>query len=275
MNSPIPENSVSSLIAKRKEIRNSQKTLSILCLVFAALGVILMMIEIELVKIRYNDQSGPYQIIIFSLRVACSLFTAALLISLILYHKTNVKLFMLDNHLDSWRHVLTIRWSFSIIIEMMICAIHVPPILEYDYIWKIHRYVLGNIETNDIPVNVIITIVMFLRSYLIFRVMVLYSYIYNRSSSQRVQLTRNQNIDSEFALKYLLTVYSKAFLIGSVVCVTLWTSWAVRVCEIYEEDSSLYYFHNVWFIAITFMTIGYGDIVPRSFCGRFIAVVSG
>ena len=31
----------------------------------------------------------------------------------------------------------------------------------------------------------------------------------------------------------------------------------------------------MWVIAITYLTIGYGDIVPISYCGRTVAVVAG
>lgn len=31
----------------------------------------------------------------------------------------------------------------------------------------------------------------------------------------------------------------------------------------------------MWLIAVTFLAIGYGDIVPNTYCGRAICVVSG
>ena len=31
----------------------------------------------------------------------------------------------------------------------------------------------------------------------------------------------------------------------------------------------------MWLIAITFLSIGYGDIVPNTYCGRAIAVGTG
>jgi hypothetical protein len=31
----------------------------------------------------------------------------------------------------------------------------------------------------------------------------------------------------------------------------------------------------MWLIAITFLAIGYGDLVPNTYCGRAICVASG
>ena len=33
--------------------------------------------------------------------------------------------------------------------------------------------------------------------------------------------------------------------------------------------------NSMWLIAVTFLAIGYGDIVPNTYCGRAICVVSG
>jgi len=33
--------------------------------------------------------------------------------------------------------------------------------------------------------------------------------------------------------------------------------------------------NSMWMIAITFLSVGYGDIVPNTYCGRAIAVFTG
>lgn len=35
------------------------------------------------------------------------------------------------------------------------------------------------------------------------------------------------------------------------------------------------YLNSLWLIAVTFLSIGYGDIVPNTQCGRIMAVVTG
>jgi len=34
-------------------------------------------------------------------------------------------------------------------------------------------------------------------------------------------------------------------------------------------------FNSMWMIIVTFLSIGYGDIVPNTHCGRVIAVFTG
>ncbi|MCG8032131.1 MAG: ion channel [Candidatus Thiodiazotropha taylori] len=54
-------------------------------------------------------------------------------------------------------------------------------------------------------------------------------------------------------------------------------SWALRTCEVYYDKNSIEsgYFNSMWLVAISFLTIGYGDFVPATYCGRFISVLSG
>jgi hypothetical protein len=52
-----------------------------------------------------------------------------------------------------------------------------------------------------------------------------------------------------------------------------------RVCVFFqcrfhdEEHANL--LNSMWLIAITFLSVGYGDIVPNTYCGRGIAVTTG
>ncbi|VDM96136.1 unnamed protein product, partial [Onchocerca ochengi] len=36
-----------------------------------------------------------------------------------------------------------------------------------------------------------------------------------------------------------------------------------------------YYLNSIWFIIVTFMSVGYGDIVPNTYCGRTLAITTG
>ncbi|XGW24798.1 hypothetical protein V3C99_006341, partial [Haemonchus contortus] len=35
------------------------------------------------------------------------------------------------------------------------------------------------------------------------------------------------------------------------------------------------YISSIWMVAITFLSVGYGDIVPHTNCGRTMAVITG
>ena len=43
----------------------------------------------------------------------------------------------------------------------------------------------------------------------------------------------------------------------------------------FHDDDHKNLLNSMWMIAITFLSIGYGDIVPNTYCGRAIAVATG
>jgi len=58
----------------------------------------------------------------------------------------------------------------------------------------------------------------------------------------------------------------------------------LSVCGVCARCAYVYSYHDVkhtnllnsmWLISITFLSIGYGDIVPYTYCGRAIAVCTG
>ena len=42
-------------------------------------------------------------------------------------------------------------------------------------------------------------------------------------------------------------------------------------CYIHTQD----YSNSLWMIIVTFLGVGYGDLVPNTYCGRAIAILSG
>lgn len=49
---------------------------------------------------------------------------------------------------------------------------------------------------------------------------------------------------------------------------------AVVYCRFHDEEHANL-LNAMWLIAITFLSVGFGDIVPNTYCGRGIAVSTG
>uniref|UniRef100_A0A1I8BJD5 CaMBD domain-containing protein n=1 Tax=Meloidogyne hapla TaxID=6305 RepID=A0A1I8BJD5_MELHA len=61
-------------------------------------------------------------------------------------------------------------------------------------------------------------------------------------------------------------------------CYWVCMSWMFTQCERYngkEGSTEYYYMNSLWFIMVTFMSIGYGDVVPTSYCGRLLSITTG
>jgi potassium intermediate/small conductance calcium-activated channel subfamily N len=43
----------------------------------------------------------------------------------------------------------------------------------------------------------------------------------------------------------------------------------------FHDDEHANLLNSMWLIAITFLSVGFGDIVPNTYCGRGIAVSTG
>jgi potassium intermediate/small conductance calcium-activated channel subfamily N protein 3 len=74
---------------------------------------------------------------------------------------------------------------------------------------------------------------MFLRLYLICRVMLLHSRLFTDASSRSIGAINRINFDTRFVLKTLMTICPGTVLL--VVMLTLWViaSWILRACEQY------------------------------------------
>ena len=46
------------------------------------------------------------------------------------------------------------------------------------------------------------------------------------------------------------------------------------ICRFHDEEHANL-LNAMWLIAITFLSVGFGDIVPNTYCGRGIAVSTG
>ena len=116
---------------------------------------------------------------------------------------------------------------------------------------------------------------MFLRLYLICRCIMLHSKLYTDASSQSLGALNRIHFNFKFIFKSLMTMHPEYVLTVLMVCILVVGSWMLRACEMYHDEVHANFLNSLWLIAITFLSVGYGDIVPNSYCGRGIAVLVG
>ena len=264
-------------LAMRKSFFQRRKVVCDFALAFAILGIVLMIVETEISIQNIVDEVAKDNLATLLLKTAITVSTVTLLGFIIWYHILDIQLFMCDNSVDDWRLAMTTRRVFSIIFELLIYAIHPPPGLE-DY-----SYRSIDPETGEegpiisVPVDVLFSIPMFLRLFLLGRVIMLHSRLFTDASSQSLGALNRIHFNFRFIFKSMMTLYPEYVLVILMVSGFVIASWMLRACEMYykEDPQTRDFLNSLWLISITFLSVGYGDIVPHSYCGRSIAVLTG
>ncbi|OAD58616.1 Small conductance calcium-activated potassium channel protein [Eufriesea mexicana] len=185
------------------------------------------------------------------------------------------ELFMIDNCADDWRIAMTWQRIAQISIELLICAIHPIP-GEYYFLWTTKLANKGgNSGSKWVPYDVTLSLPMFFRLYLICRVMLLHSKLFTDASSRSIGALNRINFNTRFVLKTLMTICPGTVLLVFMVSLWIIASWTLRQCERFHDEEHANLLNAMWLIAITFLSVGFGDIVPNTYCGRGIAVSTG
>ena len=66
-----------------------------------------------------------------------------------------------------------------------------------------------------------------------------------------------------------------AIMLLPVVNITMIIFIMTTMLTRYHDEEHANLLNTMWLIAITFLSVGYGDIVPNTYCGRGIAVTTG
>uniref|UniRef100_A0A8D2KZ45 Potassium calcium-activated channel subfamily N member 3 n=1 Tax=Varanus komodoensis TaxID=61221 RepID=A0A8D2KZ45_VARKO len=259
-------------LGHRRALFEKRKRLSDYALIFGMFGIVVMVIETELSWGLYSKGS------MFSLALKCliSLSTVILLGLIIAYHTREVQLFVIDNGADDWRIAMTYERILYICLEMLVCAIHPIP-GEYKFFWTARLAFSYAPSRAEADVDIILSIPMFLRLYLIARVMLLHSKLFTDASSRSIGALNKINFNTRFVMKTLMTICPGTVLL--VFSISLWiiAAWTVRVCERYhdQQDVTSNFLGAMWLISITFLSIGYGDMVPHTYCGKGVCLLTG
>ncbi|CAO1420117.1 unnamed protein product [Diamesa hyperborea] len=259
-------------LGRRKALFEKRKRISDYALVMGMFGIIVMVIENELCSAGVYTKHDFYST---ALKTLITVSTVILVGLIVAYHALEVQLFMIDNCADDWRIAMTWQRMSQIALEITICAIHPIP-GEHYFSWTT-KLANKNKEllTKIVSLDVALSLPMFLRLYLICRVMLLHSKLFTDASSRSIGALNRINFNTRFVLKTLMTICPGTVLLVFMVSLWIIASWTLRCCERYHDDEHANLLNSMWLIAITFLSVGFGDIVPNTYCGRGIAVTTG
>ncbi|XP_015741876.1 small conductance calcium-activated potassium channel protein 1 [Coturnix japonica] len=259
-------------LGHRRALFEKRKRLSDYALIFGMFGIVVMVTETELSWGVYTKESS------YSLALKCliSLSTIILLGLIVMYHAREIQLFMVDNGADDWRIAMTYERIFFISLELLVCAIHPIP-GQYLFTWTARLAFTYAASVADADVDIILSIPMFLRLYLIGRVMLLHSKLFTDASSRSIGALNKINFNTRFVMKTLMTICPGTVLLVFSISSWIIAAWTVRVCERYhdQQDVTSNFLGAMWLISITFLSIGYGDMVPHTYCGKGVCLLTG
>ncbi|XP_041032710.1 intermediate conductance calcium-activated potassium channel protein 4-like [Carcharodon carcharias] len=251
------ENVVSRL-QRRKRIVEQKRRLSACSLLVSGLGISLMIVSMELSL----ECSRLFVITILSVAITAS--TVLLLALILFYHLTDIQLLMMDEGIREWRVVLTGERKLYLTLELLLCAIHPFPLI----------LCMQPTDTWLRNVLIVLSLLMFLRAYLIQRVTFMYSNVLN-PSYQTIGSLSKVNLKFHFVLKILMNQCPGKILLLFAVLIWVMGSWMLSLCERQINNSTSNILTSMWLIPITFLTIGYGDMVPVTICGKLICLITG
>lgn len=259
-------------LGHRRALFEKRKRLSDYALIFGMFGIVVMVTETELSWGVYTKAS----LYSFALKCLISLSTIILLGLVMLYHAREIQLFMADNGADDWRIAMTRERILRISLELAVCAIHPVP-GHYRFTWTARLAFTYAPSVAEADVDVLLSIPMFLRLYLLGRVMLLHSKIFTDASSRSIGALNKITFNTRFVMKTLMTICPGTVLLVFSISSWVIAAWTVRVCERYHDKQEVTsnFLGAMWLISITFLSIGYGDMVPHTYCGRGVCLLTG
>jgi len=256
-------------LARRKQLINRRRVVVNVEFTFALLGILLMLLETELYIGGVVTKTDAGSIII---KCGISITTVGLLIAVMCYHATGIQLLMTDNSWEDWRLATDFPWThLKILSELVVCSIHPIP---GDI--KVPAYGVDG-QTRMVSLDAIFSILMLSRLYIIGKFTVVHHRLLTDTSTQSLGALNKVKINTTFVFKALMSTIPGSMLISIMLGILFIDSWAIRTCEVFYNPGSpeSSYLNSMWLTAITFLTIGYGDIYPSTYCGRFVSVITG
>ncbi|XP_075995598.1 small conductance calcium-activated potassium channel protein 2-like [Genypterus blacodes] len=232
-------------------------------------GVVMMVMETELSWSVYSKSS----IYSLTLKSVITLSTVILLGLIVAYHCCEVQLYVHDIGADDWRIAMTTERVALVALELAAVAVHPYPVGLLSYFQQ--KSTGGS--TSETELEIVLALPMFLRLYLLGRAMMLHSRLFTDTASRSIGALNKIHFNTRFVGKTLMTTYPGTVLMIFSVSLWLVAAWGLHVCERHHNyrDLSSNYMEALWMVSVTFLSIGYGDVVPHTYCGRSICLLTG
>ncbi|KDO21773.1 hypothetical protein SPRG_13187 [Saprolegnia parasitica CBS 223.65] len=273
----------------KREYRNRQ-LYEIWSFAIAMVGIVLMLATNEELMERQVAMSPAAE----RIKVATSATTLVLLILLVKRYQSHTSIYKMQNILPPRSSMLREYWRV-LLLELLICGFHIPPGVHGVVPMMQFRYTLNANSTTGLdtcahPKNLHVTVVddgcyldytytydtfgvlMVLRLYLFGRYMRSSSPLY----SQWARTLKNVNtMDPFFHFKAIFSTKPLRLVLPLLFFVTFLTAAILRILEVPAQPYFMNYWTSVWLTIVTITSVGYGDYVPATHCGRFFMAFSG
>ena len=120
----------------------------------------------------------------------------------------------------------------QITVELVVCAVHPVP-GDMKFTWTTIKADGETVSSKLVPVDLLLSLPMFLRLYLICRVMLLHSKLFTDASSRSIGALNRINFNTRFVLKTLMTICPGTVLLVFMLSLWIIASWTLRACERY------------------------------------------
>lgn len=137
---------------------------------------------------------------------------------------------MIDNCVEDWRISMTLNRITLITIEVIVCFIHPIP-GDFKFSWITKATTAPEEKSAIVPVDLALSLPMFLRLYLICRSMLLHSKLFTDASSRSIGALNRINFNTRFVLKTLMTICPGTVLLVFILSLFIIASWMLRACE--------------------------------------------
>jgi potassium intermediate/small conductance calcium-activated channel subfamily N member 3 len=117
-----------------------------------------------------------------------------------------------------------------ILIELIICAIHPLPI-QYSFTWTTHSTLNDEILTARVPIDLVLSLPMFLRLYLLCRIILLHSNIFTDPSGASVRAFNRIKLNTQFMIKTTMDLFPGTVIFVILFSIFVISSWIFRACE--------------------------------------------